>query len=204
MKAELRVREKRRLIVSNEAVLNPNGGGPPEVFEDVDDDVFKGSFAAAGVGARTEYGKQLQNKADGGSILGANSSRLQRLKGPVVEDSSSTLLEVHAIPEVSSRWTNPTRWELLASGAWRDVEEHINVKEARVALMSLRRLGRSVTNMGTTCLTLCDNLCSVLMFEKGEKWGFRLEQLVRESSCISNWMLHRVETSPCQVRGQRC
>lgn len=39
MKAELRVREKWRFIVSNEAVLNPNGGGPPEVFEDVDDDV---------------------------------------------------------------------------------------------------------------------------------------------------------------------
>ena len=200
VKAELRVREKWRFIVSNEAVLNPNGGGPPEVFEDVDDDVFKGSFAAAGVGARTEYGKQLQNKADGGSIFGENSSRLQRLKGPV-EDSSSTLLEVHAIPEVSSRWTNPTRWKLLAPGAWRDVEEHINVKEARVALMSLRRLGRSVTNMGTTCLTLCDNLCPVLMFEKGRSG---LEQLVRESSCISNWMLHRVETSPCQVRGQRC
>ena len=140
VKAELRVREKWRFIVSNEAVLNPNGGGPPEVLKDVDDDVFKGSFAAAGVGVKTEYGRQLQKKADGGSIFGTNSSRLERLKGPV-EDSLSTLLEVHAIPEVSSRWTNPTRWKLLASGAWRDVEEHINVKEARVALMSLRRLG---------------------------------------------------------------
>ena len=197
MKAELRVREKWRFIVSNEAVLNPNGGGPPEVFEDVDDDVFKGSFAAAGVGARTEYGKQLQNKADGGSILGANSSQLHRLKGPV-EDSSSTLLEVHAIPEVSSRWTNPTRWKLLASGAWRDVEEH-NVKEARVALMSLRRLGRSVTNMGTTCLTLCDNLCSVLMFEKGRSGVFALNNLCERAAayqigCSIEWRLRHVRS----------
>ena len=159
---------------------------------------IKGSFAAAGVGARTEYGRQLQKKADGGSIFGTNSSRLERLKGPV-EDSPSTLLEVHAIPEVSSRWTNPTRWKLLASGAWRDVEEDINVKEARVALMSLGRLGRSVANMGTPCLTLWDNLCSVLKFEKGRSGVFALNNLCKRAAayqigCSIEWRLRHVRS----------
>ena len=41
---------------------------------------------------------------------------------------------------------------------WTDALDHVNTKEARVCLMSLRRLRRSVDNVDTTCLTLSDNM----------------------------------------------
>ena len=199
VKSELRVREKWRFIVSTEPQFHCRAGGPEAAAEAVGDHDFRGSVAGAGVGPRTMYGKQLQARADSGPNLGPLwERRKQRLVGPTVE-SPPTLLEVHAIPEISSRWTNPTRWKLLASGAWRDVEEHINMKEARVALMSLRRLCRSVGNMGTTCLTLCDNLCSVLMFEKGRSGVFGLNNLCKRAAayqigCSIEWRLRHVRS----------
>eukprot|EP00435_Cladocopium_sp_Y103_P061503 s490_g23.t1 len=199
VKTELMVREKWRFIVSRDPLIVPTGGGPscPEDSES-DDDEFRGSIVGAGLGLKTEYGRQLADKLNDTEHTPLFRSKKKRLLGPT-EEHPPTLLEVHPVPEVSSRWTDPTRWQLLTAGPWRDVEEHINVKEARVALMGLRRLCRSVNNMGTICLSLCDNLCSVLMFEKGRSGVHSLNNLCKRAAayqigCSLQWRLRHIRS----------
>ena len=140
------------------------------------DDDFTGCCAEAGAATKTKYGRKLLADLDDAEDTQQFKRRKKRLFGPP-ESTSTTMIEVHGIPPISERWSDPTRWTLISAAPWDDVQEHINVEEARVALMSLRRLCRSVRYLGTTCLTLCDNLCSVLMCEKRSQWSPCPQQL---------------------------
>ena len=198
VKQELEHKEKWRFIISSEPPLARCEGGPYGAEDNSSDSEFIGSAAQAGVGTLTKYGKHMAGKLDDDENTPLFKSRRQRLLGPAVE-TPPTLLEVHPIPEVSARWTDPARWKLLACGPWRLVDEHINVKEARVALMGLRRLCRSVGNMQTTCLSLCDNLCSVLMFEKGRSGVHSLNNLCKKAAayqigCSIQWRLRHIRS----------
>lgn len=195
---ELEHKEKWRFIVSDEPSLSHGGGGPLEAECDGSGIEFNGSTAQAGVGSLTKYGKQLAERLEEEENTPLFKSKRDRLLGPVSK-SLPTLLEVHPIPEVSSRWTDPTRWKLLSCGPWRLTDEHINVKEARVALMGLRRLCRSVSNMGTTCLSLCDNMCATLMFEKGRSGVHALNNLCKKAAayqigCSIQWRLRHIRS----------
>ena len=80
-----------------------------------------------------------------------------------------------------------------------NVKEHINIKEARVCLMSLRRLSRTTRNLGVTALTLTGNLVSVLALEKGRSGSRSLNHICRRSAAYQlagriQWRLRHVES----------
>ena len=184
IRRELQHHEKWRFLVSRE--ISPTvlqNGGPQEQNSDdpQDDDVFLGSTPCAGVGTSTHYGVQLAEDLDKRENTTNFKQQKKRLFGPSTT-TGSTMIQVHSIPEVSSQWADPTRWDLITSGPWKRVDEHINIKEARVALMSLRRMCRSVANMNSTCFTLCDNMCAVMMFEKGRSGVAGLNGLCRRAA----------------------
>ena len=90
----------------------------------------------------------------------------QRLFGKA-PDRPHHLREIRGIPDISDHWSDATQWTLVANDRWFDVHEHINLKEAKVCLMSLRRLCRSQGNMGTRCLTISDSMVSILWLFQG-------------------------------------
>jgi len=199
VKRELRHQEKWRFLVSREPHFPSSGNGNPDSrLLDGTSDSFRGSAPDAGVGTRTRYGVELQQKLQDMEEPTIFPGRRRGDKDQV-QQPPTTILQVHSIPEVSQRWSEATRWDLIASGPWERLDEHINVKEARVALMSLRRLSRSVSNMNSTCLTLCDNLVSVMMFEKGRSGVGALNTLCKRSAAYqigSNiiWRLRHIRS----------
>ena len=104
-----------------------------------------------------------------------------------------------AIPLLAGSWDDPHRWTLVTAKAWDNVKEHINFKEARVCLMGLRRLCRTVRNLGTTALTITDNLVSALAFEKGRSGSRPLNNLCRRAAAYQlggriQWRLRHIES----------
>ena len=96
--------------------------------------------------------------------LGTSSMVSQfRAKKPMREDVACPALVQPLDPEL----VDPKSFSLLWAKSWRDPSEHINMKEARVALSSLKRTSRVASLFGMKKLTLSDNLPSVLAFEKG-------------------------------------
>ena len=163
------------------------------------EDSFAGSAPSAGVGRRTAYGQELTARADTAYQDSAFIQRRGRLFGEETREPSTLIASV-GIPELEHSWDNPQRWTLLTAKPWRHVAEHINVKEARVCLMSLRRLCRSTRNMGTTALTISDNLVSCLVFEKGRSSSRPLNRLCRRAAayqlaCRIQWRLRHIPTS---------
>ena len=65
----------------------------------------------------------------------------------------------------------PRRYRLVAARRWRWTQPHINLKEARVALMGLRRSLRSVKGTNRKTLTITDSLVSAGAFAKGRATG---------------------------------
>ena len=68
---------------------------------------------------------------------------------------------------------------MLVAGRWRWEQEHINLKEARVALMFVRRACRSRRGLGHRHLVLSDNLCTIGAFEKGRSSSWALNNLCK-------------------------
>ncbi|CAK0853410.1 unnamed protein product, partial [Prorocentrum cordatum] len=78
------------------------------------------------------------------------------------------------------------------------LDEHINLKEARVALMGLRMHCRSVRLLGSKLLTLSDSQVTVGAFEKGRS-GAGLQALCRRAAAYRlggqiTWRLRYIET----------
>ena len=127
---------------------------------------YAGCSARPSVGASTQYGRELAGKS---------CWRPQRYSfAPKFLLSEPTMIAVPPIPEISQCWSQKHRWQLITAKAWDDPSTHINEKEAHVCLMGLRRLTRSTKNLGTTALSLTDNLSAALAFEKGRSSSSRL------------------------------
>eukprot|EP00973_Karenia_brevis_P040367 5577297-Karenia_brevis.AAC.1 len=62
------------------------------------------------------------------------------------------------VPPVESVWTDSMKYKTVLQGRWRWDQEHINIKEGRVALMHVRRLCRSMKNYGKHHAFIGDNL----------------------------------------------
>ena len=92
------------------------------------------------------------------------------------------MIEGPPIPAVHEAWDTKSRWSLVVAKPWEYPEEHINVKEARVCLMALRRLTRTVRNLNKVALCLSDNLVSVMCFEKGRSSSGKLNGLCRRAA----------------------
>ena len=194
----LAYRERWRFISSWDA-----GSTPSERFFDADDaqddgfePVFHGSKPEAGVGSNTQYGKELSRKYKEQVDSGQLESKKRRLFGRRLP-SEETWIQGPSLPPVPENFMAPQRWTLLVSAAWSRPQEHINIKEARVCLMSLRRICRTTGNLGTTALTLTDNLVSALVFERGRSSSHSLNNLCRRAAayqigCRIQWRLRHI------------
>ncbi|CAK0825073.1 unnamed protein product, partial [Prorocentrum cordatum] len=83
-------------------------------------------------------------------------------------------LEIGAPPEpLAEALLDPSRWTERRRGVWR-CPGRIHALEARAAVAPLWRAGGDVAFHGTEVLSLCDNMSSVLAFDKGGATNFEL------------------------------
>ena len=109
-------------------------------------------------------------------------------------------VDVPALIEPLDRFFEDRRnFRLLWSRRWRDVSEHISVKEARVLLSSLRRSSRVRSLHGHRKLSISDNLPAVCAFAKGRSGNVKMNSLCRQSAALQFatgviWHVRHVET----------
>ncbi|CAE7187344.1 unnamed protein product [Symbiodinium necroappetens] len=152
---------------------------------------YIGQSPSSGLGKTTQFGKELAAALDSSLRDPLFKRRRMKLLGPST-DLEKTVIEGPAIPTLAGSWDDPHRWTLVTAKPWKGVKEHINLKEARVCLMSLRRLCRTTRNLGTTALTITDNLVSALAFEKGRS-GSRRAAAYQMAGRIQ-WRLRHIES----------
>ena len=173
--------------------------GPPcDGRQDHSGDRYFGSVPNAGVGRGTSYGQELASRID---LAYQDPNFIRRRGRPFgnTKKEARTVISAVGIPELEQCWDIPDRWTLLVARAWKHTAEHINIKEARVCLMGLRRLCRSTQNMGTNALSISDNLVSCLVFEKGRSSSKALNRLCRRAAayqlgCRIQWRLRHIPT----------
>ncbi len=149
-----------------------------------------------GAGLCTQYATWMMEASDPTSWL-RTSSVASQLK---VKQPRKTLVEVPALVcPLSDELCKAGRYTLLWRKKWRCPEGHITLKEARVALSSLRRTCRVVELHGRLKLTLTDNLSCLCSFEKGRASDYKLNELCRVAAAYAiptgiRWRLRHVET----------
>lgn len=194
---EIKYQERWRFEeVEDDGLVSPCGGGPE--MDGDDNETFDGHLAGAGVGPDTRYGQMIHQKLMEKCTDKRLKVKKQRLFGKA-PDRPHHLREIRGIPDISDHWSDATQWTLVANDRWFDVHEHINLKEAKVCLMSLRRLCRSQGNMGTRCLTISDSMVSILCFSKGRSSSSGLNNLCRRAAayqvgCNIGWSLRHIRT----------
>lgn len=149
-----------------------------------------------GAGLCTQYASWMMEAADPTSWL-RTSSVASQLK---VRQPRKTLVEVPALVcPLSEELCSAERYTLLWRKKWRCLEGHITLKEARVALSSLRRTSRVEELHGRLKLTLTDNLSCLCSFEKGRASDYKLNELCRVAAAYAvstgiRWRLRHIET----------
>lgn len=103
------------------------------------------------------------------------------------------------VPPVPDSLCDRRRYSLLWRKKWRSTKGHINIKEAKVAVSSLKRSSRVIQLHGKLKVTLCDNLAGVCALERGRSSSFSLNLVCRQAASylfISSirWRLRHVET----------
>ena len=186
-------REKWRFIPQ----LDSNELALPKLPED-EPPGYVGQTPEAGVGIRTSYGRFLNGKADREYSSELFRRRRSRLLGPPVP-RNPTVMAGPSIPALEEAWSDDRRWTLVTSAPWKNVSEHINVKEGRVLLMGLRRLTRTTRHLGTTALSITDNLVCCLAFEKGRSGSGPLNSLCRRAAAYQiagrvQWRIRHIES----------
>ena len=155
----------------------------------------KGYTPGAGLGISTKFGQQLLHQSIDRHYI---RKRIRVLKNHHKKHSDRRFVEVPSLCKPLDRsWFEPSRYKLIVARGWKFKTEHINLKEARVSLMGLRRHCRLDTCIGTRLLTITDNMSSLLGFAKGRSKSYHLNQLVRRSAayCIAGriqWHLRHV------------
>ena len=189
-------RERWRFYESSEPLPCPHFAGDASEVEDKLG--VLGSAPSAGVGNLTQYGKDLAHRVDNAYQDLLFRQRRSRLLGGH-EPSATSCIHGPGIPPLLDSWCTQDRWTLVTAKAWENVKEHINFKEARVCLMGLRRLCRTARNLGTTAMSITDNLVSALAFEKGRSSSRALNNLCRRAAAYQiggriQWRLRHIES----------
>lgn len=154
------------------------------------------AFTRAGVGMDTEYGKWLQSALQEGSWL-KTSPIISQFKTPKKRRDD---VDVPALIEpLPSDMTREGTYKLLWMKRWRNPNEHINIKEGRVLLSSLKRAARVSSQVRSKKLSLSDNLSAILAFDKGRSASSAMNKLCKTSAAIQTalqirWKLRHVET----------
>ena len=191
------VKEKWRYVPMPEdfksAIEFFNAHGDPESSEGAE---HIKAFVRAGVGINTEYGQWLQRALEEGNWLSTSAIVSQFKAKQKRRDDVDVPAFVEPIPMDMVR---PGSFRLLWMRKWRNPQEHINIKEGRVLVSSLKRSARAISHCGAKKLSLSDNLCCVLAFEKGRSSSSALNRLCKVSAAIQislqiRWSIRHIET----------
>lgn len=151
-----------------------------------------------GAGLSTQYASWLIEARSPSSWLRTSAVASQLKARP----SKRTMVEVPALVQpLAEDLCQQARYSLLWRKRWRfgGSSMHINVKEAKVALSSLKRTCRVAGLHGKTKLTLTDNLSALCAFERGRASSYKLNQVCRSAAAYSTacgvrWRLRHIET----------
>lgn len=174
------------------AISGLNDGSDPDFWRQR----FVEACDRAGVGLETEYGKWLQEFLVEGSWLRTSSimTQYKATRKRRVEVDVGAL-----VPPIPEGIVSSSKFDLLWSRRWRNPDEHINVKEGRVILSSLKRTCRVGALFGGRKVTLSDNLSAVMAFSKGRSSRFSMNRLCRGAAALIGatgvkWSLRHIET----------
>lgn len=150
-----------------------------------------------GAGLKTQYAEWLMQAASPSSWLrtSAFKSQLNACRSHRVEVDMPALVE-----PVPADLCRQGRFSLLWRKKWHGrAKFHINIKEAKVALTSLKRSARVAELHQHVKLTLCDNLAAILAFEKGRSNSFLLNRVCQQAAAYQfstaiRWRLRHLET----------
>ncbi|CAK0802318.1 unnamed protein product, partial [Prorocentrum cordatum] len=93
-------------------------------------------------------------------------------------------LEIGVPPEpLADALPDPGRWTERRRGSWRR-PGRIHAREARAAVAPLWRAAADVASHGKEILSLCDNISSVIAFEKGRATNFELLAQCRRAAAV--------------------
>eukprot|EP00438_Fugacium_kawagutii_P014873 Skav225062 [mRNA] locus=scaffold2293:21259:24786:- [translate_table: standard] len=171
---------------------------PEGVFNHKSSQVIGQAAESRPLGLSTEYGKKLEASILDDRIAKKKSVRMDKDK--YLKSTRKITVEVPSLCEkLDSKWHDPGRYKLLVARAWKHKQEHINLQEAPVCLMGLRRQCRTRSGLRQRLLTLSDNLACVLAFSKGRSGSYGMNQLVRRSAayCLFGgiqWHLRHVRS----------
>ena len=150
-----------------------------------------------GAGLKTQYAEWLIQATSASSWLrtSAVKSQLNACRPHRVEVDMPALVE-----PVPADLCRQGRFSLLWRKKWLGrANFHINIKEAKVALTSLKRSARVAELHHHVKLTLCDNLAAILAFEKGRSNSFLLNRVCQQAAAYQfstgiRWRLRHLET----------
>ena len=201
IRKEMKVDERWRFIHSNEPWNVHLGFDGDDCAAGACEDpaAFQGSRGQSGVGTSTAYGVNLNQKWDTRRTPVCSVKQKRVLFDKAGAASDMSLISVPGFPEIDLAWSVEKQWNLVAAKPWKEVEEHINIKEAKVALMGLRRLCRNTKNFGRRCLSLCDNQVAVFAFSKGRSGANQINNLCRRAAayqvgCNIRWHLRYIKS----------
>ena len=106
---------------------------------------------------------------------------------------------VGLVPQLPTGWVQPERWHRVVAGAWRRPEA-IHNKEARAALLGLRRATQQPRNYGRSLLSLGDNLSEIMAFDRGRArsytvvWASRSPRASRGD--VATWRRSAIRRTP--------
>ena len=144
----------------------------------------------------TTYAHTVVESLQEGSWLSTSSIRSQ-LRAPAAKRID---VEIPAlVAPLDDFFANEANYRVLWARRWRNTEEHINIKECRVALSSLRRASRVAALFGLRKLTLSDNLATVCALSKGRSSVYKMNSLCQTACAIQFgcgivWHLRHIES----------
>ncbi|CAK0825012.1 unnamed protein product, partial [Prorocentrum cordatum] len=161
-------------------------------------DYVRGGTPGTATGPRTAFGQSLLSQAEVPEDASGLAPSPARSRAAKPARGRTQLHLDSGIPALEDSWVARRRCKLVAADRWRWQDEHINLKEARVALMGLRRHCRSVKFMGTKLLSISDSQVTVGAFEKGRS-SAGLQALCRRAAAYRlggqiSWRLRYIET----------
>ena len=201
IKAAMSVHEKWRFIPMPESLKQAARDHDAQRFSDALADLQQLSHQCSEPFVKpafhdAQYAQWVVDSFKQGSWLATSAIRSQLRAKPHkrVDVDIPSLVE-----PVDPFFADPSNFRLLWARRWRDVSEHINQKECRVAVSSLRRASRVREIMGCRKLTLSDNLATVSCLSKGRSSSFKMNRLCQTAAAIQfgcgiTWHIRHVET----------
>lgn len=199
IRPELQHRERWRFVESEEpAPVEVPSSTMADELPLEQEHHYLGTTGEAGVGRGTSFGEWMTQQLNHGAPKRECTATSSTAMKPKLK-TQKTLIAGPGIPPVSHTWDKPSRWDLVVAKPWMDPSEHINIKEAKVCLMSLRRATRTCKNLGKLVFTLTDNLVSAITLEKGRSSSGKLNGVCRRAcayqvACQVQWRLRHIPT----------